>query len=506
MKSLHALLGLLLLGACASTGSVASAQPETQIESGRLRGVVENEVAIYRDIPFAAPPVGALRWQPPAPMPHWAGVRDASNFGPVCPQPVRPGRGRGVQVETQSEDCLKANVWAPVGAHNLPVMVWIHGGAHRTGAASFPYFEGSGLARQGVVLVTVDYRLGLLGYFAHPALTAEASSDASLGNYGFMDQIAALEWVQRNIAAFGGDPNRVTIFGESAGGASIIYLLTSPRARGLFQQAIVESGGGLQRPSTLAVEERQGVSAATRIGLPENATAAQLRALPSERWVEALGQIRDLGFGPFIDGRLITEAPSQAFAEHRDADVPLIIGANDNEASLFSEVGGGGSDRALANIGPRLRALYGDVSDAEFQRLAMGDAIFVGPAAWIASQTSNGAPSYLYHFTYVPERLRGRVPGARHGGELPYVFQTLDQIPFSANPSDQDRAFAAMISSCWVSFAKAGHPVCSNGPAWPAYSSQTDQLMVFGPTSQVTQQPRRAAIDVLLATMMGRSQ
>jgi para-nitrobenzyl esterase len=499
MKFVYAIAALFTLAACASSSDGAAAQTDVRVESGALRGVIENGVVVHRGIPFAAAPIGELRWRPPAPAAHWDGVRDASAYGPACPQPERGDRAGGGRAAVQSEDCLNLNVWAPEGARNLPVMVWIHGGGHRIGSGTFPLYDGAALARQGVVLVTINYRIGLLGYFAHPALTQEVSADAPLGNYGMMDQIAALEWVQRNIAAFGGDPDQVTIFGESAGAASSLYLIASPRARGLFHRAIVQSGGGLQRPASLRAQEEQGVAAAGRIGLGANATATELRATTSAQWIEALGNLEGLGFGPFIDGRLITEAPSRAFAEDRANDVPLMIGANDNEASVITSLGVPAN--ALNVLGPglaTLRTLYGDISEEEFQRQALGDAFFVAPAAWVAAQAADGAPSYLYHYTYVPERRRGVAAGATHGSEIPSIFQTWDRLPIPpAFITDEDRAFSAMISTCWVSFARTGAPACAGEAAWPAYSD-ADQIMLFGAETQVVPQPRRPAINFLL--------
>lgn len=504
MKMLQAMAASLVLGACATS---AAAQTEVRIESGRLRGVIEDGIVVHRNIPFAAPPVGDLRWRPPAPAPAWQGMRDASAYGPACPQPERNSGVGGGRAERQSEDCLQLNVWAPQGARDLPVMVWIHGGGHRIGSGAFLLYDGAALARQGVVLVTINYRIGLLGYFAHPALTQEAAPDAPLGNYGFMDQIAALEWVQRNIRAFGGDPQRVTVFGESAGAASTLYLLASPHTRGLFQQAIVQSGGGLQRPTTLAAQEQSGVDAASRIGIAADARAEDLRAASADQWIEALGALEGLGFGPFIDGRLITEPPSRAFADDRAHDVPLMIGANDNEASVMGTLGV--SPSVLGVLGPRLselRTLYGEIAEEEFQRQALGDAFFVAPAAWVAAQTADGAPSFLYNFTYVAARRRGIAPGASHGSEIPYIFRTWQRLPIPPGfITDEDRAFSALISSCWVSFARDGAPTCGDA-AWPAYASDSDQIMLFGPQTRVTPQPRRQAINLLLNTLTERPQ
>lgn len=499
---IRTVLNALAFVACTSFAT-AHAQPVTRVESGLLSGALQDGIASYRGIPFAAPPIGPLRWRAPAPPVDWNGVRDATHYGAACIQPERGDGGGGGRADVQSEDCLTLNVWAPENAAGLPVMVWIHGGGHRIGSGTFTIYDGSALARQGVVLVTINYRIGLLGYFAHPALTREAAR-RPLGNYGMMDQIAALEWIQRNIAAFGGDPQRVTVFGESAGGASTLYLLANPRAQGLFQGAIVQSGGGLQRPTSLPEQESRGVEAVQRIGLSANATMAQLRAVPAERWNDALGPLQGLGFGPFIDGQLITEAPSRAFAEGRALDLPLMIGANDNEASVIATLGGDGALALLGAGQEHLRSLYGEASDDEYRRQALGDAFFVAPAAWIAMQASGGAPSYLYHFTYVPERRRGRTPGAGHGTEIPHIFQSWDQLPIPHGfITDEDEAFGRMMSSCWVSFAQTGVPHCANGPEWPAYTRESDQLMLFAPQTRVAQQPRREAADFLLSVLTG---
>ena len=244
---------------------------------GGVAGVAAQGVVAYKGLPFAAPPVGDLRWKPPQPPAPRSTALQATEYGAACPQPDREDGGGVGRLPNQSEDCLTLNVWVASGTSataRLPVMVWIHGGAHRLGSGIAALYDGTELARQGAIVVTINYRLGLLGYFAHPAITASAKADEPLGNYGVMDQIAALAWVQRNIAAFGGDAANVTVFGESAGAADILYLLTTPRAKGLFAKAIVESGGGLQRPRTLADQEKSGVDYAATIGLTASATLA----------------------------------------------------------------------------------------------------------------------------------------------------------------------------------------------------------------------------------------
>ncbi len=339
----------LLAGFAAAWLALAPAHAQTvKTKSGDVAGATANGLSVWKGIPFAAPPVGDLRWKAPQPI-SWSGVKQATTFGAACPQPERGDGGVGAPA-TQDEDCLTLNVFAPAGAKNLPVMVWIHGGAFRLGFSSSPLYDGAELNKQGVILVTVNYRLGLLGFFAHPELTREAKPGDPIGNYGLMDQIAALQWVQDNIAAFGGDPKNVTAFGESAGGSSMIYLLANPKAKGLFSKAIVESGGGLQRPVDLAATEKRGVEAAANIGLDAKATLAGMRAKPATDWITAQGGLQGgLGFGPFIDGRFVTEAPWQAFRDGRAIDVPLLVGFNSNGGQCAFD--SGRADRRIAGRG-----------------------------------------------------------------------------------------------------------------------------------------------------------
>lgn len=495
-----------ILGALGAVALLALAPAHAQTvrtQSGEVAGVTADGLTVWKGIPYAAPPTGELRWRPPQPI-AWSGVRQATAFGPACPQPER-GDGGGVGAPPrQDEDCLTLNVFAPAGARNLPVMVWIHGGAFRLGFGSSPVYDGASFARQGIILVTLNYRLGFLGFFAHPALTREAGPGGLLGNFGLMDQIAALQWVQDNISAFGGDPGKVTAFGESAGGSSMIYLLANPKSRGLFSRAIVQSGGGLQRPADLAATEKRGVEAAARIGLGTDAAPEEMRAKPATDWIRAQGALQGgLGFGPFIDGRLVTEAPWQAFSDGRAQDVPLLIGANSNEASVLATLGV--NEGALqAAVGPRLselRKLYpADISDEEFTRQAMGDVVFVAPSRWIAAAAARGQPSYLYYFSYVASARRSALPGANHGSEIPYVFRSWSGMPVLARGlSGEDKAFSDVISACWVTFAKTGKPGCAPAPDWPAYDARSDLQMSFGPETKVESPPRAAALDLLVA-------
>lgn len=475
------ILGSLAFCLVAASAGAQTAGPIVAIDSGTLAGTDAGDVVVFKGIPYAAPPTGELRWMPPAPAASWSGTRNTTAFGPICPQAKRPGLSALINGDPpQSEDCLSLNVWAPKNVRHAPVMVWIHGGGHRFGTSASPLYDGTHFAEDGVVLVSINYRLGLLGYFAHPALTKAAPSDAPLGNYGQMDQIAALKWVQRNIAAFGGDPSNVTVFGESAGGVSTLYLLATPSARGLFAKVIVESGGGWYETMSLAQAEQQGADFATRAGLAgAKASLDELRALPAEKFFDIPAK---LGFGPFADGRLIKESPTSAFADGSAIDIPLIIGSNSFEASLMRSFSIP-ADQILARATPDLRAVYKSdaTTDDALAQTLFTDSVMGAPAHWVAGEASGGAPSWLYHFSYVPTLRRGSAPGAAHGSEIPYVFETGTSLAqrFGINLSDEDRAMEHLVHSCWVGFAKTGKPDC-DGKMWPAYTPSLDQTMEFG--------------------------
>jgi para-nitrobenzyl esterase len=473
MRFLAAALATLGL-ACAN----ASAQPVTaKVEGGVLAGEATERANVFRNVPYAAAPVGVLRWAPPQPAPHWSGERDATKNGPSCPQPMNadgtPNAFGGANGPV-SEDCLQLYVFAPKAAKKAPVMVWIHGGGHRVGAGWV--YDGQNFARDGVVLVSINYRLGALGYLAHPALTKAAGGRAT-GNFGLMDQIAALHWVQRNIAAFGGDPANVTVFGESAGGASVLALLATPSAKGLFKGAIVQSGGGWSPPRPLAQMEAAGAEVLAKAGAPAAATAAQLREVPFDRLVPLAGD-----YGPFQDGRLMTLTPAQAFAGGRAIDVPLIIGWNSGEDTVAF----GGL------VGPAEQLRTTDDRDR------FTDRTFGAPARWIAARAAGGKPSYLYHFSYIGNRFRPAQTRAAHAAEIQYVFEYWGRRTPMSVVSDEDRAMATLMHGCWVSFAKTGAPACGT-EAWPAYDATSDRLMEFGSPSGARTHFRKAQLDAQAA-------
>lgn len=477
-----------------AAGGAAAQAPtpvKVKVEAGMLAGEATERADVFRNIPYAAPPVGPLRWAPPAPAPKWTGERDATKNGVSCPQPMNADgtpNGGGAN-GPMSEDCLQLNVFAPKGAKAAPVMVWIHGGSHVTGAGWI--YDGQNFARDGVVVVTINYRLGALGYFAHPALTKAAGAQPT-GNFGLMDQIAALKWVHKNIAAFGGDPKNVTVFGESAGGMSTLAILAAPSAKGLYQKAIVQSGLGWFQPTTLAAKETEYAALLEKAGITA-ATAADLRALPWEKIAGLRGT-----FGPFTDGKLMTETATQALAAGRAADVPLIVGFNSGEDSLL---GPGDAGKRMGPIADDVRTLYAAPDDNVLARSIFTDRIFGAPARWVAAQAAGGKPAWLYHFSYVATRMRPGVTTAAHAAEIPYVFEYWGRRTPMSVVSDEDKAVAALMHACWVAFARSGAPKCGPEP-WPAYDPKSDQLMEFGAASGVRTNFRKARFDLQQAATL----
>ena len=489
------MIRIALTLAAALWATAATAQTvRVRVEGGIVAGAAGVSANIFRNIPFAAAPVDDLRWAPPKAVRSWRGERDATKNGPSCPQPMLPGDlpNSGGANGPVSEDCLQLNVFAPPGATKAPVMVWIHGGGHRTGAGWV--YDGTNFARDGVVVVSINYRLGALGYFAHPALT---KGGQPTGNFGLMDQVAALKWVKRNIKAFGGDPANVTVFGTSAGGVSTLALLATPSAKGLYQKAIVQSGLGWFRPASLAEKEKAGAAALAKLGVAETAKAKDLRTIPVEQLVPLNGD-----YGPFTDGKVMTETASQALVRGTFADVPLIIGANSGEDSLM---GPGPLPAAqLAMITPADRVVYRqDAAKGEeaVARAIFRDRLMIGPARWVAAQASAGQRAWLYHFSYVGSRFRPAITTAAHAAEIQYVWEYWGRRTPMSLVSDEDRAMASLMHACWVAFAKSGAPACGRN-AWPAYDPRDDQLMEFGAVSGLRGQFRKSQLDVQEAAVL----
>lgn len=496
----------IVIAALAALLVTNAAAAPVETEAGSVEGVAEGGVIAFKGIPFAAPPVGPLRWRAPSPPAPWTDVKIADAFSPVCPQiGMYPDDS---PAEPMSEDCLYLNIWAPENAAGeaLPVMVWIHGGGLQNGSGSAPVYGGDALARRGVIVVTINYRLGALGFLALEALSAESPNGIS-GNYGLLDQIAALHWVKRNIAAFGGDAGNVTVFGQSSGAISISALVASPLARGLFRRAIGQSGG-LFEPLEVAPEftpagaEAVGEAFAGRLGAP---TLAALRAKTPE---EILA--KRFTPQPVIDGYLLSETPYDALKRGRANDVDLLVGANKHEGLYFIS----GRDIRAANFLEELKRdfppfivdLIGPKSaknDSEAREAFVafeGDMRF-GWNMWtwarLGAEAGRGRVFY-YQFGATPAGEEG----ASHGAELAYVFDNLDS---KSNPwSADDRRLADMLATYWTNFARTGDPNGEGLPVWPLFDAQNEQALLIGETivaGRPTNGARLRTIDRLYAAV-----
>lgn len=494
---------LLCVVAVASMSSPALAAVESPVvitETGQLRGTSKEGVNVFLGIPYAAAPVGPLRWRAPAPATSWDGVRNAIGFSASCPQ--------ALDISTQlapigptSEDCLYLNVWAPAGLHaneTVPVMLWVHGGGFIAGSASQAVYDGTAYAKRHVVLVTINYRIGRLGFFAHPALQAEGSGEFS-GNFGLLDVLAALRWVQRNIAAFGGDRANVTLFGESAGAIATNALLTSPAANGLVHKAIVQSGAFLDPTRPMRGEsaggpssaEHAGTEFAKRMGIPGNdsAAAAALRALPVERVAPSAPQMTEIleilhAAGPMIDGKLIPSDIALAFAAGRHARVPYLIGST----SLESRIWYFADDGAVQTI---------PIAPVDPGRLLAGageDGVGVGSLYLADRMHDAGADIYVFRFSAVPTPLRGIVDGAPHGTDVPYTFDTLASLRnVGGRMTRDDHRLAETIVEYWTVFARTGGTKVAGMPEWPRYSPSGRMVLELaseGPVSRTSAVPQ----------------
>lgn len=439
-----------LVSVLLSFSLIAFAAPvKVDIDTGTLLGNSEDGVNTFRGVPFAQPPVGKLRWKAPQPVAKWTGDYDATEFKLPCPQPTNERRpnGGGV-IGATSEDCLYLNVTAPANADKAPVMVWLYGGASYLGAGSLGSYNAPTFAKNGVIMVTTNYRLGPLAYFAHPAVLKAAKADEPVANYALMDAIATLEWVQRNIEQFGGDPNNVTVFGQSAGGFMVVNLLGIPSAKPLFHKAGVQSGAALRPGMSLDQAKERAIEWATSMGLDgANATLEELQAIPVNDFAQDRTKARSLGAPE--DGRLKTKSTLQAFEDGTANYVPLLIGSNNGERGFDG-------------------------------------------ARDVATAMSKKAPAFLYQFGYVPEwRKEAQPNGAPHSAEIVYVFDSWDQTSLRVeNPVQPiDRQVAIRVNSCWVAFAKASVDAktlnCADGYTWPSYDSEGDAATYFEATPKV---------------------
>ncbi|MET0591606.1 MAG: carboxylesterase family protein [Polyangiaceae bacterium] len=470
-----------------------------RVDEGRVQGVVADGVVAFKGIPYAAPPVGALRWRPPQ-SPIWKGVLTAAEFGADCWQLPSDDAVRG-----PSEDCLFANVWRPA-IHTekpLPVMVWLHGGELVRGSAS--RYSGQFLAEREIVVVTFNYRLGRLGFFAHPTLASEVPEEPHV-NFGYLDQLALLQWVQRNIGAFGGDPSNVTIAGESAGGGAVLVHLTSPLSRGLFHRAIAESPvlpsarAGAMPLSDIAAAEASAVDYAEGLGIgtsegagsDDRAIAAELRALSAEKLTEGtnVGAVLDWAFGgraipgfvgAVIDGNLIVDTPEAALRSG-NSSVPVLTGANDADLAASPAVTKEELFASFRKLSPRALTLYdpdGSASLADLRPSVMADWGVVEPSRHLAELVTEwGFPAYFYRFSYVPEFERQEVRGALQGAEVPYVFDAVAPT-MRGKETPADVAMGKTMSSCWAAFVESGNPNGGGCPEWLPYDTKSRTVMRF---------------------------
>ena len=474
-----------------------------RIESGLIEGQQAGSVHVFKGIPYAAPPVGELRWKPPQPAHGWSGVRQATAFSPACPQVGRypPDAKDG----PTSEDCLTLNVWVPATTTKqpLPVMVWIHGGSLLSGSGALAQYDGSQLAKHGVIVVTINYRLGVLGFLSHPELNRESPYGTS-GNYGLLDQIAALQWVHRNIAALGGDSSRVTIFGQSSGAFSVSMLTATPLAKGLFQRAIAQSGGvfepvELDASFTPAGAAEIGKNFAKRVGA---SSLAELRRMPVE-------QLLKTRFNPQfnIDGHVIPLSPRDAYARHKINRVDLLLGSNASEATSFfdaAQITRSNFAAVLEKTYPALllRAIGAAPGDSDTQARSAAIAIDTDLRfrwdmwSWARNASASGERVFLYRFARQAAYRHGHPYfglGATHGAELPYLFGQLD--PASGNWTDGDHQLSSAIQQYWTNFARTGNPHAAELVPWPAFDASHHQELELDTAPHAAEVPDAARLE-----------
>ena len=510
------ILKIVALVAASGVASMAGAQAPKPVrtKSGLVQGKSKNGVAVYLGVPFAAPPVGDLRWRAPQPVAAWTGARNADSFAPACMQNPIVNKTLGLDPVSTSEDCLYLNIWTPAKSarDHLPVMVWIYGGGFSIGATSMGSYNGTNLARKGVVVVSVAYRLGPFGFLAHPQLSAEQGGHS--GNYGLLDQIAGLQWVRRNIAAFGGDPNRVMIFGESAGGIAVSMLAASPLAKGLFQRAVSESGGsfaparianeGGENVPPLSVAEAGGIAFLAKVGA---SSIAEARKISAESILKSLPPGLGGGSWPNFDGYVLLGDQYKLYGAGRYNDTPILIGFNSDEGALFVSTTTAAAFQAMARsdygeYADKILAAYPAGSDGEALRSSHDlsrDSLFGWNTwSWARLQTRTGKGKvFMYYFSHrpsYPDTPQFKGWGAAHGAEISYVFGNFTAgMPASV----ADKAVSDEVSSYWVNFAKTGDPNGSGLPAWPAFTDADQQVMNLDDPSHAIPTPNLDKLKVL---------
>ena len=511
----HTLCFALALFTAAPLATYAATPLIVKTDKGDVRGALstDGQVRSFKGIPFAAPPVGGLRWAPPQPSSTWKGVRDAVQFGDHCLQ-SGTAADRVWDDPGASEDCLTLNVWAPTNAKegSLPVMVWIYGGGFQAGGSSETRQHGDSLAHRNVVIVSLNYRLGIFGFFAHSELTAESPHHAS-GNYGLMDQLAALNWIQKNIANFGGNPHNVTIFGQSAGSLSVSALMASPLAKGKFEKAIGESGSELGTFQTKPLEFHEQGDVKFAQGAFGTSKLADLRKIPAEELLKkTLAYLKETNapvpFWPDVDGWFLPESVEQTFAEGKQAHVPLLAGWNADEmrkSVLFANPQPTAESfklKAQAEFGPEAAEflkLYPAGTDAEALRSAgdlAGDRIIkYSTWRWLEAQVKTGeAPVYRYHFELGSpgDKIHPVVLGAPHSDEIEYVFGTLDSRAGGPKWRSEDRKLSNEMGGYWTNFARTGNPNGDSLPNWPTYNASDNwQVMHLNATTEARPDTQR---------------
>jgi para-nitrobenzyl esterase len=503
MKKITLIIAVFLM--FIAVQSIAQQPSPVKVSEGMVQGTFENGLTVYKGIPFAAPPVGDLRWKAPQPARKWEGVKDATKYGPAAFQGGNPPSGK-------SEDCLYLNIWTPAKSakEKIPVLVWIYGGGFSFGSTAEPGYNGEKLAKKGVVLVSIAYRVGQLGFLAHPELSAENPNHVS-GNYGILDQIAGLQWIKKNIAAFGGDPNKVTIFGESAGGISVSMLCASPLAKGLFQGAISESGGSFgptraktypgENMKTLKQAEADGVAYAQKVGAT---SIAELRKMEADKLPLGMG----MGGGwPITDGYVIPDDQHKLYEAGKYNDIPVLIGYNSDEGASFSR------EKTPEEYVTGVKARYGKFADDLIKAYPAGETTVPKTArdlardaafgwqtwSWARLQSQTGKSKvFLYYFDQHPDYPKDSPRfgyGSPHGQEVAYVFMNLD----ASNPqtTKSDLEISEAMGTYWTNFTKYGDPNGTGVPKWPTFSDATPVVMYLGPTPHIGPVPSAESLKVL---------